>query len=185
MIYLFLKDVGIYLSSFLPIKTFYIFTNELVLVSSNIYIRLICFILNKHTPLQFKILTCISGVDFITRFNRFELNYEFLSLHYNFRLRLKTYSFSDLNYFFSITNTYPAASWWEREVWDMFGLFFYFNDDLRKILTDYGFQGYPLRKDFPVSGYTELSYSALQKKFITNPLEVPQTGKLQKNTVWL
>ena len=73
-----------------------------------------------------------------------------------------------------MTSLYPAANWWEREIWDLFGVFFQNHPDLRRILTDYGFQGHPLRKDFPLSGYVEVSYDEKLKRVISQPLEFTQ-----------
>jgi NADH:ubiquinone oxidoreductase subunit C len=74
----------------------------------------------------------------------------------------------------SITAIFPSANWWEREIWDMYGVFFQSHPDLRRLLTDYGFQGHPLRKDFPLAGYVEVSYDEKLKRVITQPLELPQ-----------
>ena len=88
--------------------------------------------------------------------------YELLSIRYNFRLRIKIFN-HELVPVNSCESLFPAASWFECEIWDMFGVFFQNHSNLRRILTDYGFEGCPLRKDFPLSGYVEMSYNEIQK----------------------
>lgn len=127
--------------------------------------------LKYHTNTGYKILSCISGVDYPCRQSRLEVVYEVLSIKYNQRLRLrtlfqpKTFRFLGLD---SVTNIYMGANWWEREVWDMFGILFENHPSLRRILTDYGFQGHPLRKDFPLTGYEELRYDDSVKRVVGN-----------------
>ena len=96
-----------------------------------------------------------------------------LSLSFNFRIRLKVFlnEFSTLS---SISVIYLNSVWWEREIWDLFGLFFENNPDLRRILTDYGFEGFPLRKDFPLSGFFAVSYSNVHKIVVEEPVSLPQ-----------
>ena len=93
--------------------------------------------------------------------------------HYNFRLRVKTLG-SELDQALSVTSVYASAGWCEREIWDMFGVVFVGHEDLRRLLTDYGFQGHPLRKDFPLSGYSEFRYDDSEKRVIEEPLELTQ-----------
>jgi NADH/F420H2 dehydrogenase subunit C len=121
---------------------------------------------------QYKILTCISAVDYPERNNRFELVYELLSI-FNSRFRLKIYT-NELTNISSITMLYPCANWWEREVWDIFGVFFESHPDLRRILTDYGFHGHPLRKDFPCNGYTDFYYNQNCKRVVIGKLDIDQ-----------
>ena len=115
----------------------------------------------------------ITAVDYPDRENRFTVVYNLLSVDLNSRIRLKT-EVDGLTSIESVTALYPCAAWWEREVWDMFGIFFTNHPDLRRILTDYGFQGHPLRKDFPVTGYTEVRYDETEKRVIYEPLELSQ-----------
>lgn len=129
-----------------------------------------------HTNCQYKLLSDLCVIDYPTRSNRFELVYNFLSIQYNSRLRIKIL-FNELQSIPSITSVYRSANWWEREAWDMFGVFFTDHPDLRRILTDYGFEGYPLRKDFPLSGFTEVRYSELKKRVVYEPLQLPQEFK--------
>ena len=95
-----------------------------------------------------------------TRISLFQIVYNLLSLRYNSRIRVKTYT-DELTPIDSVTSVFAAANWYEREIWDMFGVFFTNHPDLRRILTDYGFEGHPLRKDFPLSGYLEVFYNFL------------------------
>ena len=129
-------------------------------------------ILKTHHNFQFKALMDLWCVDYPTRNQRFELNYQLLSVRYNLRLILKTEAVSTTA--FSIISFYSAANWLEREVWDMFGVFFYNHTDLRRILTDYGFEGFPLRKEFPVTGYKEVRYDEETKRVVVESLEFTQ-----------
>lgn len=132
-----------------------------------------CSFLKKHTNTQFKTLLDIVVVDYPLRRERFEVIYVFLSISRNTRLLVKS-QLSVLSSIVSITKHYSAAGWFEREAWDLFGVFFTNNFDLRRILTDYGFEGHPFRKDFPLSGYVELRYDENQKRIISEFLEVSQ-----------
>jgi len=98
----------------------------------------------------------------------------FLSLRFNTRLRVKIYV-NEISTVNSITSIFINANWWEREVWDMFGIYFNNHPGLRRILTDYGFESFPLRKDFPLSGYIDLRYDSFKKKIIVEPLELSQS----------
>lgn len=129
--------------------------------------------LRDHTSSQFKILSDMSGVDYPSREERFEVVYNLLSFRYNSRIRVKV-KCSETSYVPSCTSLFSSAGWQEREVWDMYGIYFDGNKDLRRILTDYGFEGFPLRKDFPLSGYTEVRYDEEAKRIVTEPLETSQ-----------
>jgi NADH-quinone oxidoreductase subunit C len=115
----------------------------------------------------------IAGVDYPERPERFEVNYHLLSLTENHRIRLKVATDEDTPVP-SVTGLWPVAGWLEREVFDMYGVTFAGNADLRRILTDYGFEGYPLRKDFPQTGYVELRYSEAEKRVVYEPVQLPQ-----------
>ena len=132
-------------------------------------IRTIKF-LKYHTSSQYNILSCISCIDYPENSKRFEIAYDLLSVVYNSRMRVKIYV-DDLYFLPSLTSVLPCANWWEREVWDLFGIFFKNHPDLRRILTDYGFHGYPMRKDFPLSGYIEVRYNKTQKRIICEPMD--------------
>jgi NADH-quinone oxidoreductase subunit C len=129
--------------------------------------------IRDHSSLQMKILVDITAVDFPTREKRFEVVYNLLSVQYNTRLRVKVQT-SEVSTVPSIEKVYSAAGWFERETWDMFGIFFSNHSDLRRILTDYGFEGHPLRKDFPLSGYIEARFDESEKRVILEPIEMTQ-----------
>ncbi len=115
----------------------------------------------------------MAGADYPARPERFEINYHFLSLTENHRVRLKVLT-DEATPVPSLTGLWPVAGWLEREVFDMYGVTFAGNVDLRRILTDYGFEGYPLRKDFPQTGYVELRYSEAEKRVVYEPVSLPQ-----------
>ena len=129
--------------------------------------------LKNHTNTQFKMLIDITAVDYPSRSSRFEVVYQLLSIHYNARIRVKT-NVDELTPIESVSSLFPSANWFERETWDMFGICFLNHPDLRRILTDYGFEGHPLRKDFPVSGYVEFRYDDSKKRVISEPIELAQ-----------
>ena len=122
---------------------------------------------------EFRQITDIAGVDFPDRQKRFEVIYHFLSFKHNSRLRIKIIIGEDES-IPSITSIFPAANWFEREAFDMYGIQFKDHPDLRRILTDYGFEGYPLRKDFPLSGNVEIRYDEIDKKIIHEPVNLQQ-----------
>ena len=140
-------------------------------LSKNIYP--IAFFLKKHSLYQFKMIIDIVCYDIPHTKKRFSLIYNFLSVHYNIRCRIIT-KIDELNNFFSIIGIYRSANWSEREIFDFFGVFFNTNNDLRRILTDYGFKGFPLRKDFPLTGYTDVYYDDNQKCICYRNLELIQ-----------
>jgi len=115
----------------------------------------------------------IAGVDYPDRAERFEVVYMLLSLTKNHRIMVKL-STDEATPVPSITGLWPNAGWLEREVFDLFGVLFAGNNDLRRILTDYGFEGHPFRKDFPLTGYTELRYSEEEKRVVYEPVELAQ-----------
>ncbi len=129
--------------------------------------------LRDHTSCQYKLLVELCGADYPSRDTRFEVVYELLSVSSNTRLRVKT-PVDEFKGVSSVTSLYKNAIWSERETWDLYGIFFKDHPDLRRILTDYGFEGYPLRKDFPLSGFTEVRYDESSKRVIYEPLEMPQ-----------
>jgi len=130
-------------------------------------------IFKRSSVLQATQLLDLWAVDLLSVKNRFVVNYLLVSLRFGFRLILKV-SVSPSTSLISIASVYPSANWLEREVWDMYGIFFKGHPDLRRILTDYGFDGFPLRKDFPLTGYTEVRYDEVQKKVVQEPLEITQ-----------
>ncbi|XP_020865488.1 NADH dehydrogenase [ubiquinone] iron-sulfur protein 3, mitochondrial [Phascolarctos cinereus] len=140
--------------------------------------------LRDHTNAQFKSLADLGAVDVPTRQNRFEIVYNLLSLRFNTRIRVKTYA-DELTPVDSVVSVHKAANWYEREVWDMFGVYFANHPDLRRILTDYGFEGHPFRKDFPLSGYVEVRYDDEVKRVVAEPVELAQEfRKFDLNSPW-
>lgn len=129
--------------------------------------------LRDDATCDFHQLMDITAVDYPQRANRFEVVYHFLSMTKNHRLRLKIFSDEDTA-IDTLCDLYPTANWFEREVFDMYGIYFNNHPDLRRILTDYGFEGYPLRKDFPLTGYVELRYSQEQKRCVYEPVKLTQ-----------
>jgi len=131
--------------------------------------------LKRSSLFGFKGLMDLFGVDFLQKSSarRFEVNYVLLSHSYLNRLRIRVHLSVDETVE-SVSELFGSANWLEREVWDMYGLFFFNHPDLRRILTDYGFKGFPLRKDFPLSGYTEVRYSEKKKRVITKPVQLSQ-----------
>lgn len=147
--------------------------NEIVLYILPEYLLYLLTFLKNHVNTQFKLLIDITAVDYPSRLMRFELVYNLLSIQHNARIRIKT-TIDEITPISSVTQLYSSAGWWEREVWDMFGIFFSNHPDLRRILTDYGFQGHPLRKDFPLSGFVEVRYDDSEKRVINSPIELTQ-----------
>lgn len=129
--------------------------------------------LKSDTTCKFSTLVDITGVDYPQRPKRFDVVYHFLSMYQNHRIRLRVGIRED-DMVPSIIEVHPSANWFEREVFDMFGVLFSGHPDLRRILTDYGFRGYPLRKDFPTTGYTEVRYDEAQKRVVYEPVSLVQ-----------
>lgn len=135
-------------------------------------LRLIQF-LKEDQNCKFNILIDICGVDYPEKDKRFEIVYHFLSLSVNRRIRVKLMTNEETKVP-SIVDLFPSAGWYEREVYDLFGVIFSGNTDLRRLLTDYGFKGHPLRKDFPLTGYVEVRYDEEQKRVIYEPVKLTQ-----------
>lgn len=129
--------------------------------------------LKEHTNSQFTSIVDLCGVDVPSRPYRFEVVYHFLSIRFNQRIRVRTYT-DEQTPIDSLCSVFAGANWYEREVWDMYGVFFANHPDLRRILTDYGFEGHPFRKDFPLSGYTECRYDDEVRRVVIEPLEMSQ-----------
>ena len=129
--------------------------------------------LKTNKDMKFRQLIDITVVDYPESSKRFKVVYLFLSHEFNQRIIL-SYQINDNEIIPSLTSVFPSANWMEREVFDMYGVYFKDHPDLRRILTDYGFEGHPLRKDFPLTGHTEVRYSEDQKKVITEPVKLEQ-----------
>ncbi|MCJ8140201.1 NADH-quinone oxidoreductase subunit C [Falsirhodobacter halotolerans] len=130
-------------------------------------------VLKQDGACRFGTLIDITAVDYPERPERFDLVYNLLSMHLNHRIRIKC-ALAEDGMMPSITGVYPAANWYEREVFDMFGILFSGHPDLRRLLTDYGFRGHPLRKDFPTTGYTEVRYDETLKRVVYEPVKLVQ-----------
>ncbi len=134
--------------------------------------RILSFLCNDANCL-FQVLVDICGVDYPDRDERFEIVYNLLSLKHNVRIRVKVTT-DESAPVPSVSQIYPAAGWFERECWDMYGVFFSEHPDLRRMLTDYGFDGHPLRKDFPLTGYVEVRYDDEQRRVVYEPVKLVQ-----------
>lgn len=146
---------------------------ELIILANYKYIVQLLFFLKYHTLTQYKVLIDLCGVDYPTKTSRFEVVYNLLSISYNSRIRIKV-PISQKSSIPSVTQIYSSANWAEREAFDLFGIFFTNHPDLRRLLTDYGFKGHPLRKDFPLSGYFEIRYDDEKKRIVSEPIEISQ-----------
>jgi len=122
---------------------------------------------------EFEILIDLFGVDYPDRTLRFEVDYNLLNIRKNYRMNIKVY-LSDGESVESIVDIYSTAAWLERETWDMYGIVFEGNKDLRRLLTDYEFEGHPLRKDFPLTGYKEVKYDSEKRKVVYGPVNLSQ-----------
>jgi len=147
--------------------------NELTLVTDGESLISLMTYLHDNSKCLFHQLTDLCGVDYPAREQRFEVVYHLLSTANNQRIRVKL-STDENTPVPSLVSLYPAAGWFERETWDMYGVYFSGNPDLRRILTDYGFDGHPLRKDFPMTGYVEMRYDAEQARVIYEPVKLQQ-----------
>ncbi len=130
--------------------------------------------LKENENLKFNQFIDLTAVDYPNKKNRFEMVYIFLSVKFNYRIIVKFFINEDESVE-SITNLFPSANWYEREVWDLFGIAFNNHPDLRRLLTDYGFIGHPLRKDFPLSGNVEVKYDINEKKVVYEPIKLTQS----------
>ena len=170
-----LKDMEKLINSELAakIQNSFIKNSELTIeINENNLIEVIQF-LKSNEKCKFRQLIDIAGVDYPDSEKRFQLVYLFLSHENNTRIKVSTQFQLDQN-ISSITKIFPSANWMEREVFDMYGIKFKNHPDLRRILTDYGFKGHPLRKDFPLTGFNEVRYSEKEKKVIYEPVKLEQ-----------
>ncbi|CAG8783682.1 27672_t:CDS:2, partial [Dentiscutata erythropus] len=156
------------------IQQYSVYKDELTLYVAPSAIIPVMTFLRDHTGAQFKQVQDVCGVDYPSRPNRFEIVYNMLSIRYNARIRVKTYA-NEVSPIPSIVSLFNGANWFEREVYDMYGVIFTDHPDLRRILTDYGFEGHPMRKDFPLTGYVEIRYDEERKRVVAEPLEMTQS----------
>ncbi|MDM7457924.1 MAG: NADH-quinone oxidoreductase subunit C [Paracoccus sp. (in: a-proteobacteria)] len=146
---------------------------ELTVIATQAGILDLIAFLRSDSACRFSTLVDITAVDYPARSKRFDVVYHLLSMHRNQRIRVKVAIRED-EMMPSLTGIYPAANWFEREVFDMFGILFTGHPDMRRILTDYGFTGHPLRKDFPTSGYVEVRYDEAEKRVVYEPVKLVQ-----------
>ncbi len=161
------------LSENFPLIYIYRVKGELYLKSKANAVWNLIFFLKHHTETLYAQLIDLSLVDYPERKYRFEIFYNLLSLQYNNRV-VVTSSVMETMYLQSIVSIFPNANWYEREAWDMFGVFFVNNSDFRRMLTDYGFKGHPLRKDFPLTGFIELRYDDFSKRLLYEKVSLTQ-----------
>lgn len=170
-----LRDLGDYVEAAMSqaVRSYAVEGGELIVeCQPEAIVRLLTF-LRDDVNCQFKQLMDVCGVDYPERSPRFEVVYNLLSLSHNRRVRVKVMT-DDETPVPSVTHVFGSANWWERETWDMYGILFKDHPDLRRILSDYGFDGHPLRKDFPLTGYVEVRYDDEQKRIVYEPVKLPQ-----------
>jgi NADH dehydrogenase (ubiquinone) Fe-S protein 3 len=179
------KTTIIGVKEIVPIMSYNVINNEQSITVSHKNLLFTLNVLKRHLNYKYNLLTCISGIDLLQDKYRFGVVYELLSLTYESRIRVKTL-INEVTSVESSISLFKNANWWEREIWDLFGIYFHNHPDLRRILTDYGFEGYPLRKDFPLSGYVEVRYDHIKKRVVVDPIEFTQEFRMfQYETPWL
>jgi NADH/F420H2 dehydrogenase subunit C len=162
-----------YFQKIFPIKKIQIYNSEITVVVSENSLKDLLFFLKNSILCQFNLMTCISCVDYPVNKFRFQIVYDLLSLKYNSRIRVKIF-INELLQVPSCAHIFSAANWFESEIWDMFGVFFMDHPNLKRLLTDYGFEGYPLRKDFPLSGFIEMRFIENLKRVSGESIEFSQ-----------
>ena len=170
-----LKELGEQIAAALPeavIDVEVVHGELMVRVQRNAIVRVLKF-LRDDSACHFKCLMDVCGVDYPGRGERLEVVYNLLSLRHNQRIRIKLTTDEETPVP-SVTGVFNSAGWWEREAWDLFGIYFSDHPDLRRILTDYGFEGHPMRKDFPLTGFVEMRYDEAQKRVIYEPVQLTQ-----------
>ncbi|MFN3075508.1 MAG: NADH-quinone oxidoreductase subunit C [Alphaproteobacteria bacterium] len=170
-----LQELGEYVRAALPqdVLSVDVEKDELVLVVQRPAIVKVLSFLRDDSNCQFKQLMNVCGADYPSREQRFEIVYSLLSLKHNQRVRVKVRT-DESAPVPSVVGVFSSANWFERETWDMYGVAFTDHPDLRRILTDYGFDGHPLRKDFPLSGFVEMRYDDEQKRVVYEPVKLVQ-----------
>jgi NADH-quinone oxidoreductase subunit C len=170
-----LRDLGEYVATTLSdyVHATDVAFGELVVEARADQVVRVLKFLKDDPACRFEQLTDLCGVDYPERDPRFDVVYHLLSMSHNRRMRLKV-GVNEDQPVPSATEIYPSAGWWERETWDLYGIYFAGNPDLRRLLTDYGFDGHPLRKDFPLTGYVELRYDSEQKRVVYEPVKLTQ-----------
>ena len=170
-----LRELGEHIRAARPdcVLDFQVVRGELTMEVALSAIKPLVEFLRTDKTCRFTSLVDITAVDHPAREARFDLVYHFLSMWQNHRIRLKA-QVRDDEMAASITSVHPSANWFEREVFDMFGIIFTGHPDMRRILTDYGFRGHPLRKDFPTTGYVEVRYDETAKRVVYEPVDLVQ-----------
>ncbi len=170
-----LRDLADHIASAEPhaVQRWSVDFGEVTLFVNRDHIPTLIKFLRDDSQCRFETLIDIAGVDFPERRERFEVVYHFLSMRMNQRIRVKCSTDAETPVP-SIMGIFPTAQWYEREALDMYGISFAGNDDLRRLLTDYGFEGHPLRKDFPLTGYVEVRYDELEKRVVYEPVKLTQ-----------
>jgi NADH-quinone oxidoreductase subunit C len=170
-----LKELGDYVSAALPgdIARAELLHGELVLTAKRDAIVKVLTFLRDDARCEFQLLVDLCGADYPDRPQRFEVVYNLLSLTQNRRVRVKVETDEETPVS-SVVSVYSVANWFERETWDLYGIFFEDHPDLRRLLTDYGFDGHPMRKDFPLTGYVEVRYDDEQKRVVYEPVKLTQ-----------
>lgn len=170
-----LKELGDYITQALPgdVIEATVVRGELTLLArTDAVVRVLTF-LRDDSNCQFRLLMDVCGVDYPERPQRFDVVYHLLSLKQDQRVRVKVRA-DESTPVPSVTGVFSSAGWFERETWDMYGVMFSGHPDLRRILTDYGFEGHPLRKDFPLTGFVEVRYDEEQKRVVYEPVTLTQ-----------
>jgi NADH-quinone oxidoreductase subunit C len=170
-----LADLGEYISNILSedVLDTSLVNDELVLMVRRASILRVMIFLKNDANCLTKVLVDVCGVDYPAREQRFDVVYNLLSMKHNHRVRVKVFTDEETPVP-SVTSVFPSAGWFERECWDLYGIFFSDHPDLRRILTDYGFNGHPLRKDFPLTGFVEVRYDDEQRRVVQEPVHLNQ-----------
>jgi NADH-quinone oxidoreductase subunit C len=170
-----LKELGDYIAAALPqdVQAAELKLDELIVTTRGSSIVKVLTFLRDDANCQFTFLVDVCGVDYPERDQRFEVVYNMLSIKHNQRVRVKVAT-DEATPVPSVTGVFSSAGWFEREAWDLYGIFFSDHPDLRRILTDYGFEGHPMRKDFPLTGYVEVRYDDEQKRVVYEPVRLTQ-----------
>jgi len=162
-----------YLKRVFPLVRVQIYNFDITIIVTGVLLKDVLFFLKNNILCQFNLITCISGVDYPKNKFRFNIVYDLLSLKYNSRIRIKIFT-HELLPVFSCVQIFPAGNWFESEIWDMFGIFFIDHPNLKRLLTDYGFEGHPLRKVFPLSGFIEMRFIENLKRVSSESVEFTQ-----------
>ena len=181
-----LEELGAYVEAKLSddIESYELKIGELIVHVNLNSIQKVAQFLRDDARCLFKQCMDVCGVDYPERENRFEVVYNLLSMKHNQRIRMKVATNEDTPVP-SVSAIWPTANWFEREAWDMYGIFFSDHPDLRRILTDYGFDGHPLRKDFPLSGHVEVRYDEEEGRIVYEPVHLTQEfRKFEFSSPW-